>query len=93
MIQLLPLVISFAVSPCISNGPTKIISGLIMCLSFSFPFSFSHESITIFRELRIVVSILFFFIVFHCNPSFSVLGPTIVAGHEIMLKQVDVKGS
>jgi hypothetical protein len=46
----------------------------------------------ILRELRIVVIILFF-IVFHCNTSFSVLGPTIVAGHETVLKQVHVKGS
>ena len=43
-------------------------------------------SITIFRENRMVVTILFFFVVFHHNPSFSVLGPTIIAGHETVPK-------
>jgi hypothetical protein len=69
-----------------------------MCLSFSFPFrspfsfsfsfsfSFPYESITVFRKLRIVAIILFFFIIFYCNPSFSVLGPTILVGQETMLK-------
>jgi hypothetical protein len=40
----------------------------------------------------IVAIILLFFIVFHHNPYFSVLGPTIIAGHETGLKQVGVKG-
>ncbi|KAK1698175.1 hypothetical protein QYE76_014872 [Lolium multiflorum] len=77
--------LSFTVSPCISNGPTKIISGLITCLFFTFPFTFPfcfpsfsilHESIT--EMIRIVV-IIPFFIIFHSNPSFSMLGPTIIA--------------
>src|SRR3954465_5286397 len=42
---------------------------------------------------RIAVVILFFFIVFHHNPSFSVLGPNIIVGHETRPKQVDVNGS
>ena len=46
---------------------------------------------TVFREHRIVVIALFFFVVFHHNPSFSVLGPTVIAGHETELNQVDVK--
>jgi hypothetical protein len=45
-----------------------------------------------FQELRIVVIILFFIVVFHHNPSFSMLGPTIIAGHETEPEQVDVKG-
>ncbi|KAK1596762.1 hypothetical protein QYE76_007803 [Lolium multiflorum] len=30
----------FAATPCISNGPTKIINGIITCLFFTFPFTF-----------------------------------------------------
>ena len=52
-----------------------------------------HCSTTVFSEHMIVVIILFFFIVFHYNPSFSVLGPTSIAGHETGLNQVDVKNS
>jgi hypothetical protein len=40
----------------------------------------------------IVVILLFFFIVFHHNPSFFVLCPTIIDGHETGPKQVGVKG-
>jgi hypothetical protein len=39
----------------------------------------------------IVVIILFFIVVFHHNTSFSVLGPTILAGHETGPKQMGVK--
>jgi hypothetical protein len=42
---------------------------------------------------RIAVIVLFFFIVLHHNPSFSVLGPNIIVGHETGLKQVEVNGS
>ncbi|KAK1613652.1 hypothetical protein QYE76_019169 [Lolium multiflorum] len=66
-----------------------IVSGLIWRL---FIFSSPRCSITVFREHRIPVIILIFFILFHHNPSFSVLGPKIIAGHETDPKQVAVKG-
>ena len=49
-----------------------------------------HCSITVSREHRIVI-VLFFFVVFHHNPSFSVLGPNIIAGLKTVPKQVAVK--
>ena len=42
---------------------------------------FPRCSITVFRG-HIVVIIHFFFVVFHHNPSFSVLGPNIIVWHE-----------
>ncbi|KAK1692103.1 hypothetical protein QYE76_008800 [Lolium multiflorum] len=84
----------FAASPCISNGPTKIISGLITCLFFTFPFTFPftfsilHESITEMIKIVVIDEIIPFFIFFHYNPSFSMLGPTIIAWHETLPKQV-----
>ena len=67
----------------------KIIIGHIWCILI---FSIPRCSITVLREHRIVVIILFLFIVFHHNPSFSVLGPNIILWHEIILKKVQVKG-
>ncbi|KAK1694281.1 hypothetical protein QYE76_010978 [Lolium multiflorum] len=89
---------SFAATPCISNGPTKIISGLITCLflitfPFTFPtFSIIHESITEMIKI-VVIDVIPFFIFFHYNPSFSMLGPTIIAWHETVPKQVHVNFS
>ncbi|KAK1610216.1 hypothetical protein QYE76_033889 [Lolium multiflorum] len=78
-------------SSCISNGPTKIISGLITCLFFTFPtFSILHESITEMIRIVFIDDIIPFFIFFHSNPSFSMLGPTIIAWHETVSKQVHV---
>ncbi|KAK1644968.1 hypothetical protein QYE76_062773 [Lolium multiflorum] len=79
----------------ISNGPTKIISGLITCLflitfPFTFPtFSIIHESITEMIKIALI-DVIPFFIFFHYNPSFSMLGPTIIAWHETMPNQVHV---
>ncbi|KAK1631468.1 hypothetical protein QYE76_005783 [Lolium multiflorum] len=76
-----------------SNGPTKIIiSRLIWCLLiFYFIVFIAFCSIIVFREIGITVIILFLFvIVFHHNPSFSVLGPTIVTGHETGSQKVAV---
>ncbi|KAK1677092.1 hypothetical protein QYE76_037940 [Lolium multiflorum] len=78
----------FAATPCISNGPTKIINGIITCLFFTFPFTFPftfsilHESITEMSKIAFIDEIIPFFIFFHYNPSFSMLGPTIIAWHE-----------
>ncbi|KAK1619945.1 hypothetical protein QYE76_025462 [Lolium multiflorum] len=83
-------------SSCISNGPTKIINGLITCLFFTFPFTFPftfsilHESITEMSKIAFIDEIIPFFIFFHYNPSFSMLGPTIIAWHETVPKQVHV---
>ncbi|KAK1693969.1 hypothetical protein QYE76_010666 [Lolium multiflorum] len=79
----------FAATPCISNGPTKIINGIITCLFFTFPFTFSilHESITEMSKIAFIDEIIPFFIFFHYNPSFSMLGPTIIAWHETVPKQ------
>src|SRR3954468_331278 len=63
-----------------------------MCLFFILPFSIPHGSISVLRETIIVVILLLFFIVFHYNPSLSVLGPKIITGHEAGLQQVAVKG-
>src|SRR3954470_1289733 len=59
---------------------------------FLSPTQFPHCCIIVFREPMASIAgvVLFFFIVFHHNPSFSVLGPNIIVGHEIRLKQVDV---
>src|SRR3954470_17412098 len=88
-----PLLFSFTFFLCISNGPTKIvISGPICCILIFI--IYPRCSIIIFRiHIMIVVIILFFFVVFHHNPFFSVLGPTIIAGHETGSKQVGVNGS
>ncbi|KAK1601809.1 hypothetical protein QYE76_048280 [Lolium multiflorum] len=77
------------------NGPAKIIiSRLIWCLLiFYFIVFIAFCSIIVFREIGITVIILFLFlfvIVFHHNPSFSVLGPTIVTGHETGSQKVAV---
>src|SRR3954466_14666160 len=92
VIELLPILFSFTISSCIGNCPTKIISGFIMCLFFILPLSIPHGSISVLGETMIVVILLLFFIVFHYNPSLSVLGPTIITGHEAGLQQVAVKG-
>src|SRR4051812_43775404 len=80
----------------IKNGPTQIVIGVIknrlIKNGLFFSFIFPHSTITVFSEHRIVVTILFFFVVFQYNPSLSVLGPTIIAGHETILQQVDVNG-
>ncbi|KAK1686997.1 hypothetical protein QYE76_047845 [Lolium multiflorum] len=82
-------------TPCISNGPTKIINGLITCLflitfPFTFPtFSIIHESITEMIKIALI-DVIPFFIFFHYNPFFSMLGPTIIAWHETMQNQVQV---
>jgi hypothetical protein len=73
---------------CINNDLTKIINGLVWCLFFILP----NLNTTIFRELGIVVIVLFFFIVFHYNPSFSVFGLIVIVGHETRPNQV-VKGT
>jgi hypothetical protein len=40
-----------------------------------------------------VIIVLLFIAIFHHNPSFSVLGPNIIAGHETGPKQVALNGS
>src|SRR3954469_21580765 len=53
-----------------------------------------HCSVTqFFRGHRIAIIILLFFIVFLTNPSFSVLGPTIISENETSPKQVALKCS
>src|SRR3954464_3375954 len=41
---------------------------------------------------HIIVTVLLFFVVFHYNPYFSLLGPNIIVWHETLIKKVDVKG-
>src|SRR4051812_7269176 len=76
----------------VSDAPTKIIIYDVVISWFLFIFSFPPFSITVFREHIVVIILIFFIDVFHHNPSFSVLGPTIVASHETFLKQVAVNG-
>jgi hypothetical protein len=51
--------------------------------------------ISVLREYRsaVVIIVLFFIVVFHHNPSFSMLGPNIIARHETGPKQVALNDS
>jgi hypothetical protein len=73
---------------CITNGLTKIISGLLLCpyLFFSFPHCSIIEG-TIFSK-NVIIAPLFFFTFFHYNSDFSMLRPTNIVWYETPLEQV-----
>ncbi|KAK1669835.1 hypothetical protein QYE76_057994 [Lolium multiflorum] len=63
---------SFAATPCISNGPTKIINGIITCLFFTFPSPSPSPSASSMKEKFEKVDAMF------KAALFSILGDNIV---------------